>query len=200
MADINILIVSENPLARMGLVALLSGQAGVHIVGQTDGGAGLPDELEMYRPDVLIWDWGWNRTLELPANIPVIALLRESAQAADAWAAGARGLLPGSAEAESIAAAALAAAQGLAVLEPELAGALLPNPTRSDTPLEALTAREMEVLQLLAEGLPNKLIAARLGITDHTVKFHVNAIMSKLGVQSRTEAVVRATRSGLIIL
>lgn len=200
MADINILIVSENPLARMGLFALLSEQAGVRIVGQTDGGAGLPDELEVYRPDVLIWDWGWNRTLELPANIPVIALLRESAQAADAWAAGARGLLPGSAEAERIAAAALAAAQGLAVLEPELAGALLPNPTRSDTPLEALTAREMEVLQLLAEGLPNKLIAARLGITDHTVKFHVNAIMSKLGVQSRTEAVVRATRSGLIIL
>jgi DNA-binding NarL/FixJ family response regulator len=58
----------------------------------------------------------------------------------------------------------------------------------------------MEVLQLLAAGLPNKTIASRLSITDHTVKFHVNAIMTKLNVQSRTEAVVRATKLGLIIL
>jgi DNA-binding NarL/FixJ family response regulator len=58
----------------------------------------------------------------------------------------------------------------------------------------------LEVLQLLAEGLPNKAIARRLDISDHTVKFHVNAILSKLGAQSRTDAVVRATRLGLILL
>jgi DNA-binding NarL/FixJ family response regulator len=200
MTDVNVLVVAENPLARMGLVTLLSGQAGLRIAGQTSGGAALTDELDLYRPDVLVWDWGWGAAPELPANCPVVALLKEHAQAAEAWAAGVHGLLPGTAEAESIAAAVLAAAQGLAVLDPELASALLPNPMPSDVPLEALTGREMEVLQLLAEGLPNKLIAARLGITDHTVKFHVNAIMGKLGVQSRTEAVVRATRSGLIIL
>ena len=56
------------------------------------------------------------------------------------------------------------------------------------------------MLQLLAEGLPNKAIAAQLSISEHTVKFHVNAIMGKLGAQSRTEAVTRATRSGLILL
>jgi DNA-binding NarL/FixJ family response regulator len=58
----------------------------------------------------------------------------------------------------------------------------------------------MEVLRLLAEGLPNKAIAHRLGISEHTVKFHVNALLGKLGAQSRTEAVVRATRLGLILL
>jgi DNA-binding NarL/FixJ family response regulator len=58
----------------------------------------------------------------------------------------------------------------------------------------------LEVLQLLAEGLPNKAIARQLNISDHTVKFHVNAIMSKLNAQSRTEAVVQATRLGLILL
>lgn len=200
MAEINILIVADNPLARMGLVTLLSGQAGLRIAGQTSGGAGFAEELDLYRPDVLVWDWGWGSAPELPLNCPVVALLRDNTQAADAWSAGVRGLLPGAAEAESIVAAVQAVAQGLAVFDPELASALLPTASPADVPLEALTVREMEVLQLLAEGLPNKLIAARLGITDHTVKFHVNAIMGKLGVQSRTEAVVRATRSGLIIL
>ena len=63
-----------------------------------------------------------------------------------------------------------------------------------------MTSRELEVLWLLAEGLPNKAIASRLGISEHTVKFHVNSIMGKLSAQSRTDAVVRATRLGLILL
>ncbi len=63
-----------------------------------------------------------------------------------------------------------------------------------------LTPRETQVLQLLAEGLPNKVIASQLEISEHTVKFHINSIMGKLGAQSRTDAVMRATRSGLILL
>jgi len=66
--------------------------------------------------------------------------------------------------------------------------------------LEPLTPREIEVLQLLAEGLPNKAIAARLGISDQTVKFHVSAICGKLGAQNRTDAVRRGVRRGLITL
>jgi DNA-binding NarL/FixJ family response regulator len=65
---------------------------------------------------------------------------------------------------------------------------------------DALTAREMEVLQYVAQGLANKVIARRLNITESTVKFHVNAILGKLGAQSRTDAVVRATRLGLVML
>ena len=87
------------------------------------------------------------------------------------------------------------------VVDRDLAPALYPRPDIEPSPLvESLTPREVEVLQLLAEGLPNKGIAQRLGISEHTVKFHVNAIMGKLGAQSRTEAVVQATRLGLILL
>ena len=89
----------------------------------------------------------------------------------------------------------------LVVLDPDFVAAPLTFIEPSPAPLpERLTAREMEVLQLLSEGLPNKVIAQKLGVSEHTVKFHVNAIMGKLGAQSRTEAVVRATRLGLILL
>jgi DNA-binding NarL/FixJ family response regulator len=88
----------------------------------------------------------------------------------------------------------------LVVFDPSLA--LEPSPARdpSLTLVEDLTPRETEVLQLLADGLTNKAIAQRLGISDHTVKFHVNSVLGKLGAQSRTEAVVRASRLGLLLL
>ncbi len=109
-----------------------------------------------------------------------------------------------------MAAALLAVAEGLAVLDADFQQALAgPNPSSSPAPqyggdepppVEELTPRELEVLRLVAEGLPNKTIAQRLDISEHTVKFHVNALLGKLGVGSRTEAVVRATRLGLIFL
>ena len=74
------------------------------------------------------------------------------------------------------------------------------NFDQPDELIESLTPRESEVLQLLAQGMPNKQIALELAISEHTVKYHVNAILGKLGAQSRTEAVVRATRAGLILL
>jgi two-component system nitrate/nitrite response regulator NarL len=206
MADnINVLIVASNPITRMGVAALLAGGTGITVVGQTGGGIGIADEIDLYRPDVLIWDWGWDsetdRLRDVRDGLPVLALLNSGTQATDAWAAGARGLLLHDTDVEAMVAAVGALHNGLVVIEPAVAESLLPAASHSlDAPLEALTAREMEVLQLVAEGLPNKTIAARLNITDHTVKFHVNAIMGKLGVQSRTEAVVRATRLGLIIL
>jgi two-component system nitrate/nitrite response regulator NarL len=135
-------------------------------------------------------------------DVPVVALLPDESNAANAWAAGARGLLLRDAPAENLAAAVVAAAQGLAVIEPAFAAALLPAardrlPTQ---PFEDLTPRELQVLQRMAEGQSNKAIARALGISEHTVKFHVNAILGKLSAESRTEAVVRATRLGLILL
>jgi DNA-binding NarL/FixJ family response regulator len=98
-------------------------------------------------------------------------------------------------------AALTAVSEGLTVLDPSVAGVLSPAEELPPTALaEELTPRELEVLQLLAEGLSNKAIGYRLEISEHTVKFHVTAIMSKLGAQSRTDAVVRATRLGLIVL
>ena len=71
---------------------------------------------------------------------------------------------------------------------------------RASGPMSSLTPREVEVLALLATGLPNKLIAHHLGISEHTAKFHVTAVMAKLGAQSRTDAVIRAARQGMVSL
>lgn len=200
MADTKVLLVAENPLARMGLAALLLGVAGLVVAGQSSGNQ-LTSDVELSNPDVIAWDWSWNAVPDLPHDLPVVALLKDVSQAVEAWRAGARGLLLGTLDPDSLGAALTAASHGLAVVEPSLVNALTQIETaQMDMPVDALTAREMEVLQLLASGLPNKTIANRLSITDHTVKFHVNAIMTKLGVQSRTEAVVRATKLGMIIL
>jgi DNA-binding NarL/FixJ family response regulator len=91
----------------------------------------------------------------------------------------------------------------LATLDPDFVTAVLPETSLATDILPEfteLTPRESEVLYLLAEGLTNKAIAHRLEISDHTVKFHVNAILGKLNAQSRTEAVVQATRLGLLLL
>jgi DNA-binding NarL/FixJ family response regulator len=205
MADARVLIVGDNPLARVGLAALLAGQAGVVVAGQTSS-VNLTADVDLYNPDVLAWDLGWEPLPERLSdardlNLPFLALLNDPSQATDAWSAGARGLLLHEADSDRLAAGLAAVAQGLIVIDPSLSTNVLAiGGSNSEGPTEALTSREMEVLQLLAEGLPNKSIARKLGITDHTVKFHVNAIMSKLGAQSRTEAVVRATRQGFIIL
>jgi DNA-binding NarL/FixJ family response regulator len=106
--------------------------------------------------------------------------------------------------ADEILAALRAVTQGLVVLDPAIARlttlrqpALTPTSAGLD---EALTDRETEVLQLLSLGLPNKTIATRLGISEHTAKFHVGSILAKLGAASRTEAVTLAARRGLLVL
>ena len=212
MADQRLLVVAADPLARAGLVTLLDGRPGLRISGQVSGGESLAGELDVFQPDVLVFDLGWEPeegldTLEELALEPevgqlsVVALAPDEETAAAAWSVGARGVLPRTAPVERLEVAIQGVAQGLAVIEPELLADVWPAgpPDESDL-AEELTPRELEVLQLLAEGLANKTIAQRLAISEHTVKFHVNAIMSKLGAQSRTAAVVRATRLGLIML
>jgi DNA-binding NarL/FixJ family response regulator len=203
---IRVLIVADDPLARAGLAALLDGRPECAVAGQVALAEDLVSNVAVYRPDVLLWDLGWEPDLDLLPELdeipsPVLFLLSDESYVPAAWSAGAQALLPRAIDAETLGAALRAVAQGLLVLEPRLAPAVLPAGQESLEPLaEELTPRELEVLQLLAEGLPNKTIAHRLGISDHTVKFHVNAILGKLGAQSRTDAVVRATRLGLILL
>ena len=93
-----------------------------------------------------------------------------------------------------------AVADGLVIVDDEVADAVLPHARAKVDLIEPLTPREQQVAQLLAGGLSNKEIAQRLGITGHTVKFHLNGILRKLGVATRTEAVVQAARLGLLIL
>jgi DNA-binding NarL/FixJ family response regulator len=118
---------------------------------------------------------------------------------------GARAVLPRTSRASEITAAIEAAAAGLLVVHPGAAEGLLaatlatPRAAR-EAPLQTLTAREVEVLGMLAEGLGNKEIAWRLKISEHTVKFHISSIFTKLGVSSRTEAVTLGIRQGLVML
>jgi len=203
-----ILVVADDPLARAGLATFLTDQPGIEIVGQVPGESDLTVAIDVYRPDVVLWDLGWDPapSLERLADLdedgpPVVALLPDEIHTADAWSAGARGLLLRDVSAERLFATLSAVAQGVMVFDPALADALRPSGELALAPLaEELTPREREVLQLLAQGLSNKAIAYQLDISEHTVKFHVNAIMNKLGAQSRTEAAVQATRMGLILL
>jgi two-component system nitrate/nitrite response regulator NarL len=222
-ANLRILIVADDPLVRAGLATLLADHPNLTVIGRVAAEVDLPAQLDVYHPDVIAFDLGWDPHLAPPparlgsgpaartsleslaelreTGLPTVALLPDESYTAEAWTAGARGLLLRNTDTEKLQAALLAVSQGLVALDPALAAAALPFPETEPPRLaEALTPRELEVLQLLAEGLPNKAIARRLDISDHTVKFHVNAILSKLGAQSRTDAVVRATRLGLILL
>ena len=193
-----VLVVSDDALARAGLAALLADQPGYTVVGQVGGSEYASVEPELYRPDVVLWDLGWEpeRAVERLADAPdggppIVALVPDEAYAAQARLGGARGVLT-----RDVATAAL-----LTVLQPGMEAMPPASGGHGVAPPETeLTAREREVLGLMAEGLPNKGIASRLKISEHTVKFHVNAILGKLGAQSRTEAVTRATRMGLILL
>ena len=206
--NLRLLIVADDSLARAGLGALLADQPGLTVVGQLDS-AGVADRLaDALHPEIILWDLGWDpaaaldRLSELSDTLPpVLALLSDADQAATAWAAGPHGLLPRDVAAPRLAAALVAVALGLVVGQPDFSAPLAPPAEPAPATVSGgLTPRERQVLQLLAEGLPNKAIANQLSISEHTVKFHVNAIMGKLGAQSRTEAVTRATRSGLILL
>ena len=114
---------------------------------------------------------------------------------------GARGALLRERETQELVAGLQAVARGLYVLDPELAKEHFALDAKPAEPPEELTRpREHEVLRLMAEGLSNKAIAQRLSITEHTAKFHVNAVLQKLHVDGRTGAVVRAARLGWIAL
>ena len=211
----SVAIVANDPLARAGLALLLAAETSLEIVAQLSLADWLADlhsepsfndwpDLPL---DVVIWDVGWNPMGTLPEEelfpLPVVALLPDETAVPHLWSLGVQTMLRRDAAGEAIAAAVQAAQQGLAVLDPEFVTAVRPQtetPATTPDDVGELTPREHEVLALLAEGLTNKAIAHQLEISDHTVKFHVNAILSKLNAQSRTEAVVQATRLGLLLL
>lgn len=145
-------------------------------------------------PDVVIADG--DISLAPSGQAPVIVLLdNPSTQATAALRSGARAVLRHDASPAELVATIEAVASGLVVLHPDA----VPRPAPPSA-AEPLTRREREILTLLADGLGNKIIAARLGISDHTVKAHVGAIFDKLHVGTRAEAVALGLRLGLIAL
>ena len=206
-----VVLVAAYASVRAGLRSLLDTAAGraasgMEVVGQASGSAELETLLPALRPAVALVDDAPDdraRVLTLSADAGAgIVLLAEDAgplsvlNALPAWA-----LLSKDADGAEVSAAVQAVAAGLIVLDRAFLPALpLPVTARVPVPGETLTAREREVLQLMASGLPNKQIAARLGISAHTVKFHVASVLAKLGAASRTEAVTLGARRGDVLL
>lgn len=138
---------------------------------------------------------------EHPPASPLVMLVPRGVNSQQVLAEGVLGVLPRDIDAPALSAALGAAAYGLVVVHPQVGARVLGRLRASGGHAgEPLSRRERQVLGLLAEGLPNKAIASSLNMSGHTVKFHVTAIMNKLGAASRTEAVVQATRTGLLDL
>ena len=177
---LRVLVVSSSPLMRARLMTILGAYRDLDL---TESGAA----------DVILCD-----EMMADADLPALILVRDAAAAATALANGARGVLPRNAAPRRMHAALHAVAESELVIDEAFAQALLHRARPAVAMIAPLTRREREVLQLLAGGMTNKEIASRIGVTDHTVKFHVNGILGKLGAVTRTEAVVEAARRGLI--
>ena len=202
-----VFIAAPTPMLRAGLRAMLESDD-IRVVGEAAAISNLEDPLAGV--DVLLL--GDDSLLdgavgELPGEGEIALLVLSDGDAVAntlrslpvrAW-----GIVPPDAPAAELRAAVASVAQGLVVLAPSVAERLLGSSPalqalNTGQMEEPLTPRELEVLQLLSQGLPNKLIARELQISEHTVKFHISAIYTKLGASSRTDAVSRGARLGLI--
>jgi DNA-binding NarL/FixJ family response regulator len=211
---IRVFIVAASPLIRAGLQSMLT-DSRVDIVGSAADLESVSGQLVDVEPDVVLVEVAADaqeellnalEDAELAQEYPVILL---SEQPKTAWLSkalrtGVRAVLPRDVAPEQLRAALEAAAAGLVVIHPSELDTVLSATVGPSAPLdellEPLTRREREVLQMLAAGLANKEIAARLAISDHTVKFHVASILGKLGASTRTEAVSAGIRRGLVML
>jgi DNA-binding NarL/FixJ family response regulator len=216
---IRVAVIAPNRALRAGLGSLLSSNSQIELVVEA---AELTEVLELAPVmDVIVYVTPSSLDATSPAKLldgltedelrPAILLLVDKPEeisfqdlSLPAW-----GLLPLDATPEELSAAVYALHEGLLVGAPHLMAGLFKSTRSSEAgqevgllegPQEPLTSRESEVLQLLAQGLANKQIAVSLGISEHTVKFHVSSIYSKLGASSRTEAVSIGARRGLVVL
>jgi DNA-binding NarL/FixJ family response regulator len=207
-ADLRILVVSEDNLARAGLSSLISEYQGIIVAGQTSASTDLTEDIDLYYPDIIVWDLGFDTSGSMEwlaaaaeSGVPIVVLAPDADTALAASYHGVFGLLPRDTEGHILFAAIRASAEGLVTIDTRFKDVLLGIREHSQEQLaEPLTPREMEVLQLVAQGMTNKAIALRLSISEHTVKFHVNSILGKLNAHSRAEAVTIGTRLGLVRL
>jgi two-component system, NarL family, response regulator LiaR len=205
---IRVLVVDDHAVVREGLRTFLSLQDGIEVVGEAGDGREAVAVAERERPDVVLMDLmmprldGVQAMRELRARVPrarviVLTSFLDDDRLLPAIRAGAAGYLLKNVEPSELARAVRAADAGEALIDPAVAArlvdALADDDNRDEQPL---TAREQEVLDLVARGYANKRIARELGIAEKTVKTHVGHVLAKLGVADRTQAALYAARTG----
>lgn len=211
------LVIAVSARRRAALEKLLQSTTSIAVIGALPGVSGARGYLEHWQPDVVLIDV--EAAIE-PAELDLV--LEQCARAEDTIGvillvddlehtsivrllrSGAGAILRRSSSQEQIAAAVQGLSEELVVLSPEVLHEVLLEgdvATLDLEPLvEALTPRELEVLRMTASGLGNREIAERLGISEHTIKFHISSILGKLGAASRTEAVAQGIKRGLVLL
>ena len=213
---IGVLVVDDHELVRRGLLAFLDSEPDIEVLGEAGGGAQGLDLLALMEsedrlPNVIVMDLqmepidGIETTRQIRAlynDVEVVALtsFAEEERVHAALEAGASGYLLKDSDADDVAAAVRAAHRGELQLDPQIARRLMSSLRAGppDDPSAELTARELEVLRLVASGKPNKEIAAELEISERTARTHVSRILRKLRLSSRTQAALWAVREGLV--
>jgi DNA-binding NarL/FixJ family response regulator len=211
---IRVFIVAPSPLTRTGLQSVIKTR-NVEVVGSVANFEALSSRLLDVEADIVLVEASGEQSETVIDSLAASELASEAAFVvlsdhleprwiSEALRAGVRAVLPSDISPEQLIASLEAAAAGLVVVHPAEIEVMFPAAEPSSRPLadlaEELTPRESEVLQMLANGLANKEIAARLLISEHTVKFHVASILGKLGAGSRTEAVSIGIRRGIVLL
>jgi DNA-binding NarL/FixJ family response regulator len=203
--EIKVLIVDDHPAVRRGLRTFLELAGDLRVTGEAADGPTALDLIVETEPDVVLLDMvlpGMDgvevlrelRRRELPARVLVVTSFTDRGRLLPAVRAGARGYLSKDVDPNALVAAVRSVAAGHLLLEPEVAAGLLGAPPEEP----ALTARERDVLALLAEGRSNREIARALVVAEKTVKTHVSSILLKLGLADRTQAALHAVRAGLV--
>ncbi|HEY5846224.1 MAG TPA: response regulator transcription factor [Microlunatus sp.] len=211
MTPVRVVLADDHPVVRAGLTALLSSLPDIEVVGTAADGRSAVKEVVLQRPDVAMLDLqmpeldGLAATREITRLAPAVAVLvltmfDDEDSVFAAMRAGARGYVVKGAEQEEIGRAIRAVAAGEAIFSPGVAQRVLryfatPQPVAD--PFPQLTAREREILDLLAAALPNAAIATRLGLSPKTVANHLSSIFTKLQVADRAAAILRAREAGL---
>jgi len=206
---IRVLVVDDHAVVREGLRTFLELQDGIEVAGEAADGEEAIEAGGRLRPDVVLMDLvmptldGLAAMRALRERVPgarviVLTSFADDDKLLPALRAGAAGYLLKNAEPQELARAVRAAHAGEALLDPHVAARLVDALAGEKEPLDQLTPREREVLQLIGRGFSNKRIAEELQLSEKTVKTHVGHVLAKLGVDDRTQAAVFAVRAGLI--
>jgi DNA-binding NarL/FixJ family response regulator len=212
---IRVLVVDDDALVRSGLTLMLDGADGLSVVGEAGDGDQVPAALDAHPTDVVLMDIRMPRVNGIaatarararsnPPEVIVLTTFDTDENVLRALRAGASGFLLKDVTAEHLFDAVRVIAAGEALLAPTITRRLIgefarQKPQPRPPALATLTPRETEVLRLVAEGLSNPEIARRLVVTEETVKTHVSRMLGKLGLRDRTQAVVAAYESGLVV-